>query len=207
MIITPVNYNTNFKSAIPVVYWEKIGKQYKLVDNLKDVQRMQDILVRRANGTGSKAPRALRERKMVMDLLREKDRDYEIEYDKYKIPGFLKVAEKLVGSFYHKQGHTGWEYGRFNPFVMLMTGLDKETMNDMGRGIGIELKKRSPKELVDQAKDNFVAKGKKLSARSTEEELHVIVEKIKNRGYRIIKLDMYPKEGPKSPYTIMHYYD
>ena len=198
--------NTTFKSAIPVAYWEKIGNEYKLVDTMKDVQRMQDILVRRANGTGSSSKSALKERQMVMDLLKKKDRDYQIEYDKYHIPGTLNIAKRLVGSFYPKRENTGWLYGKFNPLVMLMSGLDKQALNDMGRGIGLEMKKGSPKEAIDKAKERFVDKGKKLISMLSTNELHVIVEKIKNGGYKIMKLDMYPPEGPKSPYTIMGYY-
>ena len=212
MQISAINVNqnqnrTNFKSAIPVTFWEKLGKEYKIVDNVEEIKRMQDILVRRANGTGSSSKGALRERKMVMDLLKSKDRDYSIQYDKYHIPGRLELSKSIAGSFYPAQEKTGWQYGKFNPFVMLMTGLDKEVLKDMGRGIGLEMKKCSPKDLVDKAKERFVDKGKKLISMPTKEELHVIMEKAKNGVYKILKLDMYPSEGPKSPYTIMKYYD
>lgn len=200
------NNNVGFKAAIPVAYWEKIGKEYKLVDNITEVKRMQDVFIRRANGTGGASDAAMAERRMVMGLLKAKDKEYGIEYNKYIMPGLLKLAKKIAGSFYPNKQYTGWQYGKFNPLVVLMTGLDNQALNDMGRGIGYEIRKGSPEVVIDGTKSRYVSEGRRLASMTAGKELHVIMEKNKNGGYRIVKLGMYPAEGPESPYTIMGYY-
>lgn len=200
--------NTNFKSAIPVIYWEKVGKEFKLVDDFNTVKRMQDILVRRANGTGSSCSEAIADRQKVMGLLDKKDSDYHIMFEKYGIKALWKLAKDAikVGSFYPKSEETGWKYGKFNPFVYLTTGMDSIALRDKGKKIGLTIKQNSSSEKIDRAKENYVQVGKDLYQRSNQDELHVILEKDSKLTYKILKLDMYPKEGPKNPLAIMGYY-
>ena len=91
------NNNVGFKSAIPVVFWEKVGGKYEIVQDITKIERMQDILVRRANGTGGKSDEAMQERFKVMSLLYGKDRDYRLAFDKNIIPGnvFIKFADGI----------------------------------------------------------------------------------------------------------------
>ena len=236
MQIQAINYNqpqkpTNFKSAIPVVYWEKIGSKYELVNDINKVMRMQDILVRRANGTGGKSKEAIRERWKVMQLLYNKDRDYRLAFDRNIIPGnqiiefangvkkfitlkfadgkerpiTLKLGNSVVSSFYPKKEYTGWIYGKFNPLAVLMTGPDYEAMKYMGRGIGLETKRGSSKEIIQEAKSMYADKGNYLSSMPIGDELHVIMEESKG-GYKLNALDMRPSTGPESPYAKMGYY-
>ena len=236
MLIQAVNCNqqslkTSFKSAIPVVYWEKIGSKCELVSDINKVKRMQDILVRRANGTGGKSNEAMLERLKVMQVLYGKDRDYRLAYDKNIIPGQLSIkfadgikrlitqkfadgkekpitlnlANSIASSFYPKKEFTGWLYGKFNPMVVLMTGPDYEAMKYMGRGIGLETRKGSGANVIDEAKSMYVHEGNYLSSMSTKEELHVVMEESKG-AYKLNALGIRPSSGPESPYAKMGYY-
>ena len=197
--------NTNFKSAIPTVFWEKAGEKVDLVNDFNLTQRLGKILVRRANGTGANSKQALCERKMVMGLLYNKDRDYHFAYDRVHIPNTQKLAESITGCFYPKKNKTGWLYEKFNPRALFMTGQDYITMKSFGENIGYATKSLNEGK-VETAKEKYMKKGRDLGAIPTNDELHVIVEKTKSGGYKILKLDMYPPEGPKSPYAIMGYY-
>jgi hypothetical protein len=207
MNIQPIsaNYQQNFKSAIPTVFWERTAKRVDLVHDVDLTRRLCNILVRRANGTGGKNKAAMQERKMVMDLLYYKDRDYHFAYDAKHIPNRYALAEGITGCFYPDSTKTGWKYGKFTPRVFLMTGSDYFTMRDFGETIGYESKSRD-KGRIATAIENYHEKGKDLGAIPTKDELHVIVEKTKSGGYKIIKLNMYPPNGHKSPFTIMGYY-
>ena len=197
--------HTKFKSAIPTVFWEKAGSEVNLVHDYDLTQRLGKILVRRANGTGGKSKEAITERQKVMGLLYRKDRDYHFAYDRYHIPEKNTLSESISGCFYPKKDKTGWQYGKFNPRAILMTSTDFFTMKGFGENIGLKLKSFDETK-VKNAKESYMKKGRDLGAIPTKDELHVIVEKTKNNGYKILKLDMYPPEGPKSPYTIMGYY-
>lgn len=197
--------NTNFKSAIPTVFWEKSPNSVELITDFNLTKRLGKIVVRRANGKGAATKGAILERKKVMSLLYDKDRDYRLAFDKKGIASRYTVADTITGCFCPQKDKTGWMYGKFKPRAFLMTGPDHNIMRDFGENIG-NISKQCDIVQTNKAKEQYVQKGKALTALPTKEELHVIVEKNKNDGYKILKLDMYPAEGPRSPYTIMGYY-
>ena len=197
--------NTNFKSAIPTVFWEKSGKEVNLIHDFDLTQRLCNILVRRANGTGGRSKEAIQERENVMSLLYGKDRDYHFAYERVHIPNTQTLTESITGCFYPQKDKTGWLYGKFNPRALFMTGADFVTMRYFGKEIGYASKSMN-KGKVETAKEKYMKKGKDLGTIPSEDELHVIVEKTKSGGYKILKLDMYSPAGPQSPYVIMGYY-
>ena len=211
--------NTNFKQRTPMIFWEKVGKKYNVVTDLKQNKDIAEIITRCANRTDSQS---LAERKMVIDTLTQADHEYEMFCKEHLIPKTNCEQEMLVfekgkdnkptGSFctLHR---AGWIYGKFYPVATLLSGVDRNFMNHKGFKIGSTQRRGGSSADIETARENYASEGNDLVSSISEkaDQMHVIVEKIgkSKEGkdlYKILKARMYPSSGPANPFVIMGYY-